>query len=92
MIKRRFYRFEHGDRDAPSDSSSSDSEGEAEAEAEATDGTEDEVEEDNEVGEVGEKDNVLSSSGICGLVVKFLWDFFPKQTHQHVLVLELQMS
>lgn len=69
MIKRRFYRFEHGDRDAPSDSSSSDSEGEAEAEAEAeaTDGTEDEDEdedeEDNEVGEVGEKENVLSSSG-----------------------------
>lgn len=61
MIKRRFYRFEHGDRDAPSDSSSSDSD--AEAEAEATDGTEDEDEEDNDVGEVGEKENVLSSSG-----------------------------
>lgn len=64
MIKRRFYRFEHGDRDAPSDSSSSDSD--AEAEAEATDGTEDEDEdeEDNEVGEVGEKENMLSSSGL----------------------------
>ncbi|XP_075514790.1 uncharacterized protein LOC142549627 isoform X1 [Primulina tabacum] len=59
MIKRRFYRFEHGDRDAPSDSSSSDSE----VEAEDTDGTEDEDEEDNEVGEVGEKENVSSSSG-----------------------------
>ncbi|XP_073127377.1 uncharacterized protein [Henckelia pumila] len=62
MIKRRFYRFEHGDRDAPSDSSSSDSE--VEAEAEATDGTEVDDEEDNEVGEVGVKENVSSSSGL----------------------------
>ncbi|KZV29995.1 cyclin-dependent kinase 11A-like [Dorcoceras hygrometricum] len=59
MIKRRFYRLEHGDRDAPSDSSSSDSE----VEAEATDGTEVEDEEDNKVGELGEKENGTSSSG-----------------------------
>ncbi|XP_073293798.1 uncharacterized protein [Primulina huaijiensis] len=59
MIKRRFYRFEHGDRDAPSDSSSSDSE----VEAEANDGTEVEDEEDNAFGEVGEKEIMSSSSG-----------------------------
>ncbi|XP_075475782.1 uncharacterized protein LOC142511428 isoform X2 [Primulina tabacum] len=59
MIKRRFYRFEHGDRDAPSDSSSSDSE----VEAETNDGTEVEDEEDNEFGEVGEKEIMSSSSG-----------------------------
>ncbi|XP_075475785.1 uncharacterized protein LOC142511428 isoform X3 [Primulina tabacum] len=60
MIKRRFYRFEHGDRDAPSDSSSSDSE----VEAETNDGTEVEDEEDNEFGEVGEKEIMSSSSGL----------------------------
>ncbi|XP_073014909.1 uncharacterized protein [Primulina eburnea] len=59
MIKRQFYRFEHGDRDAPSDSSSSDSE----VEAETNDGTEVEDEEDNEFGEIGEKEIMSSSSG-----------------------------
>ncbi|XP_073015342.1 uncharacterized protein [Primulina eburnea] len=60
MIKRQFYRFEHGDRDAPSDSSSSDSE----VEAETNDGTEVEDEEDNEFGEIGEKEIMSSSSGL----------------------------
>ncbi|XP_051127400.1 uncharacterized protein LOC127248891 [Andrographis paniculata] len=44
MIKRRFYRYEHGDKDAPSESSSSDSE----VEVEATDETEYEEEEEEE--------------------------------------------
>ncbi|XP_019173155.1 PREDICTED: stress response protein NST1-like isoform X2 [Ipomoea nil] len=43
MIKRRFYKLEHGDRDAPSESSSSSSDSEAEAE-----GTEEEEEYDDE--------------------------------------------
>ncbi|KAL3813285.1 hypothetical protein ACJIZ3_014553 [Penstemon smallii] len=59
MIKRRFYRADHGSRDAPSESSSS---SDSEVEAEATDETEDE-EEDIPVAEVREKDDASSSSG-----------------------------
>ncbi|CAA3004490.1 Hypothetical predicted protein [Olea europaea subsp. europaea] len=61
MIKRRFYRLEHGNRDAPSDSSSSSSDSEVEAEVQATEETEDE--EENEVAELRENDQASSSSG-----------------------------
>lgn len=47
MIKRRFYKLEHGDRDAPSESSSSSSDSEAEAEG-MEDEEEDYDEEDEE--------------------------------------------
>ncbi|KAK4347930.1 hypothetical protein RND71_034269 [Anisodus tanguticus] len=50
MIKRRFYKLEHGDKDAPSESSSSD---DSEFEAEAT---EDEESEEEEVGEEDDND------------------------------------
>ncbi|PIM97506.1 hypothetical protein CDL12_30023 [Handroanthus impetiginosus] len=71
MIKRRFYRLEHGSRDAPSESSSS---SDSEVEAEATDETEveeeeeeieeeDDDEEENVVAEAREKADVSSSSG-----------------------------
>lgn len=61
MIKRRFYRIEHGNRDAPSNSSSSSSDSEVEAEVEATEETEDE--EENEVAESRENNEASSSSG-----------------------------
>ncbi|KAL0450041.1 UNVERIFIED_CONTAM: hypothetical protein Slati_1560500 [Sesamum latifolium] len=62
MIKRRFYRFEHGNRDDPSESSSS---SDSEVEAEATDETEVEEEEDEEnvAADVREKGEASSSSG-----------------------------
>ncbi|KAG6394348.1 hypothetical protein SASPL_144932 [Salvia splendens] len=66
MIKRRFYRFEHGDKDAASESSSSSSG--SEMEAEATDDTdiEEEVEEEaeeNVADDVREGGEASSSSG-----------------------------
>lgn len=62
MIKRRFYRFEHDDRDAPSESSSSSSD--SEVEAEATDETEDEGEdEENVVLDERQNGEASSSSG-----------------------------
>lgn len=58
MIKRRFYRYEHASRDAPSESSSS-SESEVEVEAEASDGTEiEEEEEDDDDVDNEEEDDV----------------------------------
>ncbi|XP_011099510.1 uncharacterized protein LOC105177912 [Sesamum indicum] len=62
MIKRRFYRFEHGNRDDPSESSSS---SDSEVEAEATDETEveEEEEEENVAADVREKGEATSSSG-----------------------------
>ncbi|KAL0343391.1 UNVERIFIED_CONTAM: hypothetical protein Sangu_1226500 [Sesamum angustifolium] len=65
MIKRRFYRFEHGNRDDPSESSSS---SDSEVEAEATDETEveeeeEEEEEENVAADVREKGEASSSSG-----------------------------
>lgn len=64
MIKRRFYRFEHGNRDDPSESSSS---SDSEVEAEATDETEveEEEEEENVAADVREKGEATSSSGVC---------------------------
>ncbi|GFQ01889.1 hypothetical protein PHJA_002332800 [Phtheirospermum japonicum] len=53
MIKRRFYRFDHGNKDDPSGSSSSPSD--SESEGEATDETE--VEEDQDEVEVEEDDD-----------------------------------
>ncbi|XP_057770139.1 LOW QUALITY PROTEIN: rRNA biogenesis protein RRP36 [Salvia miltiorrhiza] len=69
MIKRRFYRYEHGDKDAASESSSSSSG--SEVEAEATDATdieeeeeeEEEAEEENVASDVREKGEASSSSG-----------------------------
>ncbi|CAN4123616.1 unnamed protein product [Withania somnifera] len=56
MIKRRFYKLEHGDRDAPSESSSS---SDSEFEAEATeDEEEEEEEEENDNDRKGEDDDV----------------------------------
>lgn len=57
MIKRRFYKHEHGDRDVPSDSSSS---SDSELEAEATDDSEEE--EDDVVAEVRHDEQPFSSS------------------------------
>lgn len=48
MIKRRFYKLEHGDRDAPSESSSSSSDSEAEAEGMEEEEEEEELEYDDE--------------------------------------------
>lgn len=63
MIKRRFYRFEHGNRDDPSGSDSSSSESEVEVEpAEDTDFEEEEEEEDVD-DEVKEGENVASEKG-----------------------------
>lgn len=66
MIKRRFYKLDHGDRDAPSESSSSsDSELEAEA-TEETEGEEEEEEDgdnDDRVAEVRGGQAASSSSG-----------------------------
>ncbi|XP_071916370.1 uncharacterized protein [Coffea arabica] len=66
MIKRRFYKLDHGDRDAPSESSSSsDSELEAEATAE-TEGEEEEEEDgdnDDRIAEARGGQAVSSSSG-----------------------------
>ncbi|CAK9142946.1 unnamed protein product [Ilex paraguariensis] len=59
MIKRRFYKHEHGDRDDPSESSSSESEVEAEAIEETE---EEEEEEEDAVAEVRENDRSRSSS------------------------------
>ncbi|KAL1536960.1 aspartic and glutamic acid-rich protein [Salvia divinorum] len=56
MIKRRFYRYEHGDKDAASGSSSSSSG--SEVEAEATDDTDIDEEDDDEVEVEEEKENV----------------------------------
>lgn len=70
MIKRRFYKLEHGDRDAPSESSSSDSELEAEATEESSgeeeEGDEEEEEGDDNEGEIKVREknqSHLSSSG-----------------------------
>uniref|UniRef100_A0A5B7APZ3 C2H2-type domain-containing protein n=1 Tax=Davidia involucrata TaxID=16924 RepID=A0A5B7APZ3_DAVIN len=57
MIKRRFYKREHGDGDDASDSFSSSSDSELEAEA-----TEESEEEDNVVAEVRENDKSCSTS------------------------------
>lgn len=72
MIKRRFYKLEHGDRDAPSESSSS---SDSEFEAEATeDEDEEEEQDDNDTKE--EHDGVTrltggneSSSGAFNLMI-----------------------
>lgn len=58
MIKRRFYKVEHGDDDGPSDSSSSESD--LEAEAEASEESEDDS--DNEVREAS-PDSSSTSAG-----------------------------
>ncbi|KAI3726439.1 hypothetical protein L1987_66236 [Smallanthus sonchifolius] len=60
MIKRRFYKQEHGDRDAPSDSSSS-SDSELDAEA-SVDTEEDNDDDDNMVMESKKKEKPSSSS------------------------------
>lgn len=61
MIKRRFYKFTHGDKDAPSDSDSS---SDSEVEVETTDESESEDEQQvKNVGKVGE-DEANSSSGV----------------------------
>ncbi|KAK6151029.1 hypothetical protein DH2020_015961 [Rehmannia glutinosa] len=72
MIKRRFYRFEHGNRDDPSGSSSSSSDSEVEGEAlDETEVEEDEEEEEQDEEEenissgVREKGEASSSSGPC---------------------------
>lgn len=69
MIKRRFYRLDHSNRDAPSgsDSSSSDSYLEAEASDDESHETEieDRDEEENVVSDVREKGEASSSSGLC---------------------------
>ncbi|KAL3525495.1 hypothetical protein ACH5RR_013867 [Cinchona calisaya] len=64
MIKRRFYKLEHGDRDAPSESSSS-SDSELEAEATEESDPEEEEEYDERVAEVrkGGAASSYSSSG-----------------------------
>lgn len=70
MIKRRFYKLEHGDRDAPSESSS-DSEFEAEATEESEGegeegGEEDGTDNDGRAAEVREDEAAFSSSsGTC---------------------------
>lgn len=86
MIKRRFYKFEHGDKDAPSESSSS---SDSELEAEDTEESEEEEEEDDEEeGDEEEEGNdnedevkvmdknqpLLSSSGIVTLFSLWLLD------------------
>lgn len=76
MIKRRFYKLEHGDRDAPSESSSSDfelepedteeSSGEEEEEVNEEEGDEEEEGNDNK-GEIKVREknqSHFSSSGI----------------------------
>lgn len=52
MIKRRFFKHEHGDKDAPSDSSSSSSSDDSESEVE--------LDSDNEEIEHGDDDNVVA--------------------------------
>ncbi|KAM7516340.1 hypothetical protein LguiA_005923 [Lonicera macranthoides] len=59
MIKRRFYKHEHGEKDDPSDSSSS---SDSEPEAEATEETDEEEEEEDVVAEVRENNEACSSS------------------------------
>lgn len=59
MIKRRFYKFEHGDKDNVSDSSSSSSD--SELEVEATEESESEKEEE-EVVQIKENDQACSTS------------------------------
>ncbi|XP_021983067.1 uncharacterized protein LOC110878973 isoform X1 [Helianthus annuus] len=59
MIKRRFYKQEHGDKDAPSDSSSS---SDSELDAEASVDTEEEEDDDDMVMESKKKDQPSSSS------------------------------
>ncbi|KAI3768151.1 hypothetical protein L2E82_18593 [Cichorium intybus] len=59
MIKRRFYKQEHGDKDLPSDSSSS---SESELDAEASVDTDEEEDNDNTVVESRKKDHHSSSS------------------------------
>ncbi|XP_023769294.1 uncharacterized protein LOC111917893 [Lactuca sativa] len=61
MIKRRFYKQEHGDKDVPSDSSSS-SESELDAEASVDTDEEEEENNDNMVMESRKKDHHSSSS------------------------------
>lgn len=77
MIKRRFYKLEHGDRDAPSQSSSSsDSEFEAE-ETEDEQEEEEEEEEEQDDSDVKEEDDGVarltggneSSSGMFNLMI-----------------------
>ncbi|XP_075090419.1 uncharacterized protein LOC107770954 isoform X2 [Nicotiana tabacum] len=58
MIKRRFYKLEHGDRDAPSESSSSSDDSELEAAA-----TEDEEEYEYEDNDTKEEDDVARLTG-----------------------------
>ncbi|KAG8384124.1 hypothetical protein BUALT_Bualt04G0085700 [Buddleja alternifolia] len=60
MIKRRFYRYEHGDKDIPSGSSSS---SDSEVEPVATDESE-EDDDENVVADVREKGEASSSSGL----------------------------
>ncbi|KAL4354384.1 hypothetical protein GQ457_06G026790 [Hibiscus cannabinus] len=61
MIKRRFYKFEHGDKDNASDSSSSSSD--SELEVEASEGSESESEQEQEVAaQVKQNDQACSTS------------------------------
>ncbi|KAL8231144.1 hypothetical protein R6Q57_000922 [Mikania cordata] len=60
MIKRRFYKQEHGDKDVPSDSSSSSSDSDLDAEASVD--TEEEDDDNNMVMESKNKDEPSSSS------------------------------
>lgn len=74
MIKRRFYKLEHGDRDGPSNSSSSSSDSEIEPEA-----IEDSDDDDDVVEELEEDAQACStSSGFfilswCYNLLKFIW-------------------
>lgn len=71
MIKRRFYKMEHGDRDDPSNQSSSSSDSEIEVEPEATEDSEyddDDVIEDH-------KEDAEPCSTSSGLFMFFLPDY-----------------
>lgn len=70
MIKRRFYKMEHGDRDDPSNQSSSSSDSEIEVEPEATDHSEYDDDDDDVIEDHKEDAEPCSTSS--GLFVFFL--------------------
>ena len=74
MIKRRFFKHEHGDKDAPSDSSSSSSDDDSESEVELQSDNEEIESDDNVVAQVKQSNGPSSSSS--GLYFSIFYSFF----------------
>lgn len=88
MIKRRFYKLEHGDRDAPSESSSSSDDSELEAAA-----TEDEEEYEYEDNDTKEEDDVARLTGgnesSSGMFILMICSYFLSLLFADIIMLRV---